>query len=75
MLELRKDPQKIFRRLAQGESLVLTHRGRPVARLEPPPDVREIPDDDPLLQPETYSFAGPGGRLSNRKIDRLIYGA
>lgn len=75
MLEFRKNPQKIFRRLARGESLVLTHRGKPVARLEPPADSREIAADDPLLHPEVYGFDGPGVRLSNRDIDRLVYGA
>jgi prevent-host-death family protein len=33
--ELRQDASGVLRRVAAGESLIVTHRGRPVARLSP----------------------------------------
>lgn len=35
MLEFRQDAEGVLRRIAKGERLVLSHRGKPAARLEP----------------------------------------
>ena len=35
MLEFRQDAEGVLRRVAKGERLVLSHRGKPAARLEP----------------------------------------
>jgi hypothetical protein len=34
----------------------------------------ELPPDDPLLNLDTFAVDGPGGKLSNGDIDRLLYG-
>lgn len=35
MLEFRQDAEGVLRRVARGERFVLSHRGKPAARLEP----------------------------------------
>ena len=35
MLEFRRNAQGVLRRIAKGERLLLSHRGKPAARLEP----------------------------------------
>lgn len=76
MLEFRSDSRRVLRRVQQGERLVLTYRGRPVARLEPPapPRTRYSPDD-PVFHLDDFSFDGPRSNLKNAEIDRLVYGA
>ena len=60
--------------IERGERLILTYRGKPIARLEPiselPPP---IPPDDPLLNIEDWAVDGPGGDLTNEEMDRIIY--
>jgi len=75
MLELRTNSKKVLDRLARGESLVLTHRGKPVARLQPPEDDPDVSPGDPLLHLDQHGFDGPGGLLSKKSIDRMLYGA
>lgn len=75
MLELRKNAKKVFQRLARGESILLTHRGKPVARLEPPLEANKVTTEDPLLHLDKHGFDGPGKKLSNDTIDRFLYGA
>lgn len=72
MLEFRRRAPEIVSRVRRGERLVLTYRGRPVARLEPwePPAVSA---EDPLFRLPSLAEAG-GGKLSNAEIDRLVYG-
>lgn len=74
MLELRRDARRWLEAVRNGERFVLTYRGQPVARLEP---VRSgaagVPEDDPLLRIEDFAVDGPGGRLENAEIDRVIY--
>jgi antitoxin (DNA-binding transcriptional repressor) of toxin-antitoxin stability system len=75
MLDFRKQADKVFKRLARGESLLLTHRGKPVARLEPVlAESGKVPEDDPVFHIEDYAFDGHGKSLSNQDIDRLVYG-
>jgi antitoxin (DNA-binding transcriptional repressor) of toxin-antitoxin stability system len=76
MLEFRHNARRALEAVQRGERLLLTYRGKVVARLEPvsegPPDV---PPDDPLLRIEDFAVDGPGGPVSNQEMDRLIYGA
>ncbi|MCA9790159.1 MAG: type II toxin-antitoxin system prevent-host-death family antitoxin [Candidatus Eremiobacteraeota bacterium] len=70
MVEFRRDTEKILDRVARGERLLLTRRGKPVLRLEPLQ--REFADVDPF-----YSLADLAVEempLDNATIDRLVYG-
>ncbi|MQA90823.1 MAG: type II toxin-antitoxin system prevent-host-death family antitoxin [Gemmatimonas sp.] len=75
MLEFRRNARLVIEAVQRGECLILTYRGKPVARLEPVrPEATAIPEDDPLFRIEDYAVDGAGGRLPNDEIDRLIYG-
>jgi prevent-host-death family protein len=74
MLQLRKDAEAIMLRVSKGQRYLLTYRGRPVARLEPPASDSRPPDDDPFYRlGETATSKGKS--LTNREIDRILYGA
>ena len=76
MLEFRRDARRALAAIRRGERLLLTYRGRPVARLEPVPAGRSTPvEDDALLRLDQYAVDGPGGVLANAEIDRVLYGA
>jgi prevent-host-death family protein len=68
---------QLVARAEKGERIVLARNGKPVAQLGPAPKVksRRIPPDDPLLNLDSFGFDGPGGKLPNNQIDRLVYGA
>ncbi len=71
VLEFRREAKRVIGRLRQGQRMVLTYRGKPVARMEPiAKDF--IAEDDPI-----YSLAGLAisgmGNLSNEEMERLIY--
>jgi predicted nucleic acid-binding protein len=71
MLEFRRNARLALEALRRGEQLLLTYRGRPVARLEPVrADATEVPEDDPLLHLDDFAVDGPGGPLPNGEIDR-----
>ena len=73
MLEFRQNSGAVLRRLRKGERLVLTYRGKPVARLEPVRDPQPDPNDPAY---RLYEHADPAGEsLSNREIDDIVYGA
>lgn len=75
MLEFRKDAGAVLRRVAKGERLVLTHRGKPAARLEPltgPPAAD--PAGDPFLNIGRRAQPSPGGKTRHADIDRILYG-
>jgi antitoxin (DNA-binding transcriptional repressor) of toxin-antitoxin stability system len=75
MLEFRKNAAGILKRVARGECLLLTHRGKAAARLEPLAAAAPVPaPDDPALDLERFAVPGPGGRLTSRGVDRLLYG-
>ena len=72
MLDLRRDAEAIIRKVQSGVRLVLTYRGKPVARLEPVESGPPTATDpfyqlgelaDPLLNP-----------LTNQQIDEILYG-
>jgi prevent-host-death family protein len=72
MLDFRLHAEKIIDQVQKGQRLILTRRGKPVARLEPI-IAPSLDADDPF-----YSLsdkAGDGGEaLSNAQIDDLLYG-
>lgn len=53
LLELRRNAQRIIRAVHRGQRYVLTVRGKPMARLEPPePELSDSPEsagEDPLF--------------------------
>lgn len=71
MLEFRRDTERVLAKVRNGERLILTHRGRPVAQLEPTKG-GNFDADDPFFS--LCDLAEPMGTLSNREIDELVYG-
>lgn len=72
MVELRRDAEGVLQRVGRGERLVLTHRGRPVARLEP--IAESVPTADDPLYRLTDTSVDRGESLSNEEIDAIVYG-
>jgi antitoxin (DNA-binding transcriptional repressor) of toxin-antitoxin stability system len=75
MLQFRKNAEGILRRIQQGERFVLSHRGQPVARLEPlglrgPAD----PANDPFLAIAARAQPSPKGKTKHSDIDQIVYG-
>lgn len=71
MLDFRNDAERILAQVMNGERMVLTRRGKPVARLEP------ITQDAPGGDDPFYSLTGlaeTGKSLSNKQIDDILYG-
>ena len=75
MLEFRRNAKGILRRVAKGERFVLSHRGRPAARLEPLAEAAS-PDqaNDPFLSIAQRSLPSPRGKTHHKDIDRILYG-
>ncbi|MGI8980914.1 MAG: type II toxin-antitoxin system Phd/YefM family antitoxin [Pirellulaceae bacterium] len=73
MLKFRNEAEAILKQVGRGQAFVLTYRGKPIARLEPI-GTPEIRDDDPIYQLATLAtpIAEP---LTNKEMDRLIYGS
>jgi len=75
MLELRRSSAAVLGRLSKGESLILSHRGRPVARLEPVGKANLTdPGTDSFLTVGSRAVAAPKGPTDHRKIDAILYG-
>lgn len=74
MLEFRRDAGGVLRRVARGERFVLSHRGRPVARLEPVAAPRDLPPADPFLTIAARATPSPKGQTRHTDIDRILYG-
>jgi antitoxin (DNA-binding transcriptional repressor) of toxin-antitoxin stability system len=75
MLEFRKDAEGILRRVGKGERFVLSHRGRPAARLEPitaPPSSDAA--NDPFMTISRRVVPSPKGKTRHAEIDRILYG-
>jgi antitoxin (DNA-binding transcriptional repressor) of toxin-antitoxin stability system len=72
MVELREPAEEIIGAIQEGQRMVLSYRGRPVARLEPiPADAAD--EDDPssrLAEPAD----GRDEPLTNDQIDEIVYG-
>lgn len=75
MLEFRKDSLKALRAVQRGERFLLTYRGKPIARLEPVRPVADPDRDDPIFRIDEFAGRGPGDKLTNSEIDRIVYGA
>lgn len=71
MVDFRLDAERIIAQVQRGQSLILTRRGKPVARLEP---IRssELDAEDPFYS--LGELAESGGGLSNAEMDEIIYG-
>ena len=76
MLEFRNDAERVLRRVAKGERLILSHRGRPAARLEPlaGPSTAD-PENDPFLNISQRATRSPKGKTRHQDIDRILYGS
>jgi antitoxin (DNA-binding transcriptional repressor) of toxin-antitoxin stability system len=75
MLEFRQNAQSILRRIAKGERLLLSHRGKPAARLEPlTTEADKVPSNDPFLTISSRATAGTKGKTRHADIDRIVYG-
>ena len=75
MLAFRQDAKGVLRRVARGERLVLSHRGKPVARLEPlSPAPPADPDHDAFLGIARRAKPSPKGRTEHADIDGILYG-
>lgn len=71
MLYLRNHAEEIIAKVQKGQRLILTRRGKPVARLEP--IVSESGNaDDPFYSLIERSVAGKS--LTNKQIDDILYG-
>jgi prevent-host-death family protein len=67
---------RLVARAEKGERIIIARNGKPAAQLVriPKRGKSPLPSDDPLLNLDEFGFDGPGGRLPNREIDRLLYG-
>jgi prevent-host-death family protein len=75
MLEFRQNAEGVLRRVARGERLVLSHRGKPAARIEPLlPNGPVDPGADPFLNIARRAKPSPKGKTKHKDIDRLLYG-
>ena len=75
MVELRQNAARVLRRIANGERFVLSHRGKPAARLEPvDAPIAGDPRIDPFLTVARRASASPKGRTKHAEIDRILYG-
>lgn len=72
LLDFRLHAEKIINQVQKGQRMILTRRGKPVARLEPIVD-QALDTDDPF-----YSLAelavDDGASLTNAQIDEILYG-
>lgn len=67
---------QLVARAEKGERITIARDGKPVAQLGPAPRRRRstLPNDEPLLNLDTFAVDGPGGNLTNVDIDRTLYG-
>lgn len=74
MLEFRKDAAGFLKRIAKGERFVLSHRGRPAARLEPvdtPPNQSDL-KEDPFLTIGKRATPSPKGSINHEDINSIL---
>jgi prevent-host-death family protein len=66
---------RLVKRAERGERITIARAGRPVAQLGPAPrsERPRLSSDDPLLNLDKFGFEGPGGKLTNEEIDRVVY--
>jgi prevent-host-death family protein len=75
MVEFRQDSEGVLRRVAKGERFVLSHRGKPAARIEPlhSPSSAD-PANDPFLTIARRAKPSPKGETPHGEIDQILYG-
>ena len=71
MLELRRNAQDIIGQVQRGERLILTYRGKPMARIEPLET--DLSEDDPFYRLADLADSNADG-LTNQEMDATIYG-
>ena len=74
MLELRQNSKDVIRSLRRGERLFLTHRGKPLARIEPATATSKDAWEDAIFQVGKFAKPSPLGRLKHGEIDDIVYG-
>jgi prevent-host-death family protein len=72
MLDFRLDAEKIIAQVQKGQRMILTRRGKPVARLEPIV-ADSVDEHDPFYKLGDLD-AGAGEPLTNAQIDDIVYG-
>lgn len=67
---------QLVARAEKGERILIARAGTPVAELGPARRSRRsaLPPGDPLLNLDEFAVDGPGGKLTNAEIDRVLYG-
>lgn len=67
---------QLVARAEKGERITIARAGKPVAQLVPSKKSRatRVPPTDPLLNLDSFAVEGPGGKLTNKDIDQLLYG-
>lgn len=71
MLDFRLHAEKIIAQVQKGQGVILTRRGKPVARIEPIVE-KSADADDPFYSLDQLSV--PGASFSNAQIDDMLYG-
>jgi len=71
MVELRHHAQEIVDRVRRGQRMVLTYRGKAMARIEPVETTAAA--GDPFYALATLADS-EGVSLSNREMDEAVYG-
>ncbi len=72
VLEFRQRAKSILASVGKGQSIVLTYRGKPVARLEPI-GITTVDCDDPFYRLNELAIRS-GKSLTNSEMDQLVYG-
>ena len=75
MLQFRQNAEAVLRRVARGERLLLSHRGKLAARLEPLTSGGSgDPTQDPFLNIARRARPSPLGKTAHSEIDQILYG-
>ena len=73
LLEFRRNAQTVLKYVQKGQSVLLTLRGKPVARLEPLSD-RSVGPEDPFYSLDRLAD-DLAASMTNVQMDRVIYGS
>jgi len=75
MRDARSDISKLAYRAERGERITITRAGRPVTQLGllAGENREAISSSDLLLILDKFALEGPGGKIENLAIDRLLY--
>ncbi|MBX7157896.1 MAG: type II toxin-antitoxin system prevent-host-death family antitoxin [Verrucomicrobiae bacterium] len=74
MLDLRHNAETIVKKVENGQSMILTYRGRPAVRLEPAlPHVKKSAEKSVDFVKSLFAMSVSMGPMTNEEMDRLIY--